>query len=363
MVEIDKIPAFERRYDIDWLRIIAIGLLLIYHIGIIFQPWGIYYGFIQSSVTSSTLFIPMSMINIWRIPLLFFVSGMGVCFSLRRRNWKQLLIERSQRILLPLIFGVLFIVPLHVYLFQIYYDQEIVYSPNLGHLWFLANISIYVVQIIGFAFFDKEYNYRYFNFLRNLLEQPYYIYIFIIPFVIEAVIINPDYFSLYVGSGHGFVLGMLAFFSGFLFVAIGDKFWSAVTVTRNKSLIAAMVLFFIRYFYFELNAPNYLSAVESLCWIFTIFGYGLKYLNKSSKLLNYLSQAAYPVYIIHMFFLYLGATLIFPLDLHITFDIIFLVIFTFSSCYIFYEFIIRRISVIRPLFGLKIPKSQIISLE
>ena len=38
----------DRRYDIDWLRVIAIGLLLIYHIGIAFQPWGVFIGFIQS---------------------------------------------------------------------------------------------------------------------------------------------------------------------------------------------------------------------------------------------------------------------------------------------------------------------------
>jgi hypothetical protein len=38
----------ERRYDIDWLRVIAIGLLIIYHIGIGFQPWGVFIGFIQN---------------------------------------------------------------------------------------------------------------------------------------------------------------------------------------------------------------------------------------------------------------------------------------------------------------------------
>ena len=68
----------ERRYDIDWLRVIAIGFLLIYHIGIGFQPWGVFIGFIQSEKPLNSLWIPMSMLNIWRIPLLFFVSGMGV---------------------------------------------------------------------------------------------------------------------------------------------------------------------------------------------------------------------------------------------------------------------------------------------
>ncbi|UCG26758.1 MAG: acyltransferase family protein, partial [Bacteroidales bacterium] len=84
-----------RRYDIDWLRVIAIGLLLIYHIAIGFQPWGVFIMFIQSEESLEFLWIPMSMLNVWRIPLLFFVSGMGVCFAIRKRNWKQLLQERA----------------------------------------------------------------------------------------------------------------------------------------------------------------------------------------------------------------------------------------------------------------------------
>ena len=133
----------DRRYDIDWLRVIAIALLLIYHVAIVFQSWGIYIGFIQSPESSEILWIPMAMLNFWRIPLLFFVSGMGVCFALRRRNWKELLFERTKRILLPLIFGSLFIVPIHIIIFQKYYNQDISFSPSFGHLWFLSNIFLY----------------------------------------------------------------------------------------------------------------------------------------------------------------------------------------------------------------------------
>ena len=65
-----------RRYDIDWLRVIAIGLLLIYHIGIGFQPFGVLIGFIQSNKPLDTLWVPMSIpaaINL--VHLLDFHSG------------------------------------------------------------------------------------------------------------------------------------------------------------------------------------------------------------------------------------------------------------------------------------------------
>jgi len=67
----------------------------------------------------------MSMLNVWRIPLLFFISGMGVAFAIRKRDWKLLIIERSKRILVPFLFGIVFIVPLHHLLWQKYYSQDL----------------------------------------------------------------------------------------------------------------------------------------------------------------------------------------------------------------------------------------------
>jgi peptidoglycan/LPS O-acetylase OafA/YrhL len=347
------LPAAIRRYDIDWLRVIAIALLLIYHVVIVFQPWGFYIGFIQSIETSDAVWIPMALLNVWRIPLLFFVSGMGVCFALRRRNWKQLLLERGRRILVPLIFGSFFIVPIHVFIFQKYYIQDIVYSPSVGHLWFLLNICIYVTQIIGFAFLDQNYNYKFFIFLRRLLKRPYFIYLFMIPFIIEAILIDPEYFSLYVVTGHGFLLGMLAFFFGFFFIAIGDAFWNAVEKMKTTSLVIAFSLYLIRLFFFELSAPNFLMSIESMNWIFTVFGFGYKYLNKPSKKLSYLSQAAYPVYIIHMIFLYLASYMILPLNLPLELNLVFIILLTFTGSFITYDLIIKRIALLKPLFGLK----------
>ena len=342
-----------RRHDIDWLRVVAVALLIVYHIAIVFQPWGIYIGFIQSTETSMAIWIPMSLVNVWRIPLLFFVSGMGVCFALRRRDWKQLLLDRARRILLPLIFGSFFIVPIHIFLFQKYYEQEIVYTPSVGHLWFLANICIYVLQIIGFAFLKKNYDYKFFNALRVLLKRPYYLYLFIIPFILEAELANPEYFATYVGNSHGFLIGMLAFFFGFLFIAIGDAFWKAVDKIKTSSLIIAFTLYLIRLFYFELNGPHFLTSIESMSWLFAIFGFGYKYLNKPSKILSYLSQSVYPIYIIHMIFLYWASYLILPLNVSIELNLTLIILLTFIGCYVTYELIIKRIGLIRPLFGLK----------
>lgn len=343
----------ERRHYIDWLRVIAIFLLLIYHIAIVFQPWGAYIGFIQSEDTSLALWIPMGLINIWRIPLLFFVSGMGVCFAMKRRDWKQLLLDRGKRILMPLLFGSFLIVPVHIYLFQKYYAQETSYTASMGHLWFLANICIYVLQTIGFAFLDQKYDYKFFNFLRRVLKRPYFLYLAIIPFIVEAELTNPKYYATFVGNSHGFMIGMVAFLTGFLFVAIGESFWNALDKIKIPSLVIASGLYLVRLFFYELNGPHYLSAIEAINWIFAAFGFGYRFLNKPSNVLSYLSQSVYPVYILHMIFLYLAAYFILPLKLPIELSFVLIVLSTFAGCYVTYELLIRRINIIRPLFGVK----------
>ncbi|MEO9481933.1 MAG: acyltransferase [Ekhidna sp.] len=348
-----------RRYDIDWLRVIAIGLLLVYHVAIAFQPWGVFIGFIQTNQPSEAIFLPMSMLNVWRIPLLFFVSGMGVCFAIQRRSWKQLIIERSKRILLPYVFGMAAIVPIHVFLWQKYYHQELAYSFSPAHLWFLGNIFIYVLLLSPIFFYlKKNPNGKVRIFLQKLLRNPLGLLVLIVPFILEAEIVKPESFEMYALSMHGFALGMIAFLVGFCLVYSGDTFWETVTKWRWPLFTAAFVLYLVRLLAFELRTSDYLMAIESNLWIFTVFGFGYKHLNHPGKALTYLSQAAYPVYIIHMAFIYLACFVLFPLNMASSFGIFLIVnIFTFAGSMLTYEFVIKRIAFIRPLFGLKTAKS------
>lgn len=344
-----------RRYDIDWLRVIAIALLLVYHIAIGFQPWGVFIGFIQNNSSLESIWVPMSMLNVWRIPLLFFVSGMGMYFAIQRRDWKQLLVERSKRILIPFVFGMLAIVPLHIFLWQEYYHQDINYVFNPAHLWFLGNICIYVLVLSPVFFYLKtNANGKFHNTLKKLFSNPAGLLIIMVPFVIEAVLVQPENFEMYAMTMHGFWLGMIAFLAGFCCVFSGLGFWNTVSNYRYALLTIGLGLYLVRLLFFELKSPDYLMAIESNFWVFTIFGFGHKYLNKPSRLLNYLSQAAYPIYIIHMVFLYLGSVFLFTTDLSATIKFWALVLFTNMACYLTYEFVIRRVKILRPLFGLKV---------
>lgn len=344
----------ERRHDIDWLRVIAIGLLVIYHAGIIFQPWAMLVGFIRSEEMLQGLWKPMAMLNVWRIPFLFYVSGMGVYFAMRKRTWAQLLLERFKRILVPFVFGLLAIVPLHFLIFQEYYNLPLGYYAHPAHLWFLGNIFAYVLILLPLLIYLKKIeggrSMRGLSIFMSHPVGPISISVF---FIVETVIVRPQVFEMYAQTSHGFFLGFLAFFFGFLFMSSGKTFWKTVLKWRWLYLAMAVALYFVRLMLYDLKSPGSLMAVESNCWILAVFGFGYRYLNKPSNTLNYLSQAAYPVYIIHMFALYVGAMVILPVDMPVTLKFLSISVFTFTVCYLIYEFIIRRTGFLRPLFGLK----------
>lgn len=343
-----------RRYDIDWIRVIAIFLLVVYHVAIGFQPWGMMIGFITSDDSWPSLWTPMSMLNVWRIPLLFFVSGMGIRFAMRRRSWKQLLAERARRILVPFLFGMVAIVPIHVYIWQRYNHFETSYAPGPGHLWFLGNLFCYVLVLLPVFCWLKSQSGEHGTgrWLSRLWSGPWGLSIVFALFIAEALIVRPVPFELYAMTWHGFFLGLLAFFFGFLFAWVGEPFRIRLIRWRWLFLTAALVLFLSRLFLFAPVASGYLISIESNCWVLSVFAFGCKYLNRPGAALRYFSQAAYPVYIVHMVFLYLGSLIIFPLEITAPLQFLLLLLFTFSGSIVSYD-LVRRVPFVRVLFGLR----------
>ena len=343
----------QRRYDIDWLRVIAIGLLLIYHVAIGFQPWGVFIQFIQSDKSLEKLWIGMSMINVWRIPFLFFVSGMGVFFALKKRNWKQLIKERTVRILVPFVFGTLVIVPVHVLLWTDYYSQDYQFQFNPSHLWFLGNIFSYIILGLPLLFGLYQQKDLIEKRLSRWLDHPLKLFVLTLPFLAEIALVQPESFETYALNWHGYFIGITAFLTGFIIMISGKPFWETVKQWYPLYFIIAFGLYQIRVWVFDLNASHYLMAFESVCWILGVFGFGYRFLNKPSNLLKYLSQAAYPIYIIHMIWIYLASYYFFQLEMNTWHQLIIVSVITFLGSFISYHYIIRPIKWIRPLFGLK----------
>ena len=201
-----------RRYDIDTIRVIALALLILYHIAVGFQPWGIYISFITNEQPLEELWSLMEVMNIWRIPILFVVSGMGICFAMERRDWKQLIGDRTMRIAIPYIFGFYSIVPIYLIIFNIYYDKSLLYVPNPGHLWFLSNIFLYVLVLLPlFHYFINHPDNIIFRLVSYVIRKPLgVIFIFALPLMIEAVLVNPDTYAAFaLDPIHGLLVGIV----------------------------------------------------------------------------------------------------------------------------------------------------------
>lgn len=345
----------QRRYDVDWLRTLALGILIVYHVVISFQPWAPFIGFIANEEPIEWLWTIMSMINVWRIPILFLISGMGVCFAMERRNWRQLLQDRTTRILLPFVFGYFFIFPIIVIAITQFYSIETTYKSGAGHLWFLINIYLYVLLLLPLLVYWKG---RPDNFvlrlLHNLFQYRLGLFIMVLPVILEAVILSPDEFVAYAETWHGFWLGMVCFLTGFIFISLKDVFWYGVKGIRWVALMVAVGLFLTRAL--EINrgeVQNVLYGLESMSWMLAILGFGSLYLNKSSNTLRYFSSAVYPVYIVHLPVQFILSYFLFPVDLSAELKLALLLVGTLGISLLLYEGI-KRIKWIRPLFGMKL---------
>ena len=109
------------RYEfLDWLRVIAIFVLLFFHTGMLFVGWGWH---IQNAETIPSLQLPMDLAHRLRMPLLFVIAGAGLWFALRRRTGAALVGERTLRLLVPAIVGMFLIVPPQVFIERIAHGE------------------------------------------------------------------------------------------------------------------------------------------------------------------------------------------------------------------------------------------------
>ncbi|NNM05309.1 MAG: acyltransferase family protein [Gemmatimonadetes bacterium] len=337
------------------MRTAAIGFLILFHILLTFQAWVDPNTYPQNRDLLEE-FVPfVSMLAVWRIPLLFMISGMGVRFAMERRDWKALLKDRTVRILIPYLFGMLIFGPiLAVVLPWIGWDAP--YTPGFGHLWFLLNIFLYVLWLLGLMLYLKDHPENpFFRFLKAIIRRPFGLLLFAIPLMVEAWATNPEHFGIYIDNVHGWVVGLLCFFMGFLFMSVQEVFWPAVEKIRWVALVLALSLYGVRLFVFDLvNEVHWLTALESLSWMLSIIGFGSRYLNQPSGALAYFSKAVYPVYIVHLPVQKAICYFLLPLSLPAYGKLSLLLIGTYGISLVLYEFFLRRLKWIRPLFGMKL---------
>jgi glucans biosynthesis protein C len=376
-----------RRYDLDWLRVLAMLLIFLYHTT---RPFDTVENWHVKNNQLSNAFTFMVIGVFWMMPLFFILSGAGSYFSLRSRAAWSFLRARFLRLAVPLmtvgwfVFG-----PLQVYIervtntgyntpafngsfreflphyFEGIYGQGGSFALYGVHLWFLFWLFIFsIITLPLFVYLMSGTGRRLIAALAHMVETPGAIFLFALPLVLaEALIklgIGPDNEE----GGWYLVTYVILLIYGFL-IAADSRFDQAIQRHKWVALALAAALMVVLLF---TGIPSeaawsgtagplldvILLAVGGWFWLVAILGFGRTYLNFAHPSLSYAGEAVLPFYILHQPIIVLIAYFIRTWDISIGFKYLIVSVSAFALIMLVYEFLVRRFNVLRFLFGMKL---------
>ncbi len=393
----------DRIYYLDWLRIITIIAVFFHHCSRIFDIRG---EAMHNAITSFTLTIHREFDNLWMMPLLFLISGASVYYSMKHRSVGGFIKERFLRILLPLItIGLFVIAPPQVYVerlingefsgsffqwyphyFEGHYPQgNFAYSGiHLWYLWFLLIFSVILLPL--FIPYLKERTSILSRF-SNLFNKSWGLLLLFIPLIAIAPL---EIYSNRAVGGWDFLPYLMFFICGYLFFS-NERILESIKKYCIISLCAAVILTII-YLYIELSAVSpeitshmladfetifslsgksfnppdltgiwtgffILRHLAACFWMIAILGLGSHFLNFTNRFLKYANEGSLPFYILHLTIINIIAFFVIQSETGVAGKYIIIALSSFIVIMIIYELLIRRINVLRFLFGMKLKKS------
>ncbi|RFM28255.1 acyltransferase family protein [Deminuibacter soli] len=373
-----------RQTWLDWLRIASIAGVVFFHSCMPFATGETWH--LRNEETSDLMLEFVIFMHLIRMPLLFFISGTVSYYMMRNRSAASFIGLRVRRLLLPLLFGILVIVPPQIYLeraangytgsFWDFYPSIFKFQPyphgnfSWHHLWFIAYLFLYDLLLAPvFAWLMRPEN----KLVKSLaaLAHNKRIYLLMIPSSLWFAWRSP-YFPQtadIVHDGCYFVYWMLFLVAGFLCI-IQPALMESLQRNRRFSLSMGIITFVaVSCFRWNHWAPwnhtspfmgeaiHYLllalKPVITFTWVFALLGYGKQYLNKPGKLLPYLNNAVYPFFILHQTVIVLIAWYVLPMHESIMMKYWFIVAVTFMASISIYHLFIRPFAITRLLFGMK----------
>jgi len=384
----------QRRYDIDWLRVFAVLLLIPFHTAQIFNNHDFYVRNSQLSAIGMDIFTLF--VHQWHMPLFFFVSGAATWFALGFRTKGQYSSERAKRLLIPLVFGTLALIPPQVYCMRLtgssfgrsaayvfqgsyfrFYPQffdGIAPKGNFeyGHLWFLLYLFVFsLIALPIFMYLRKEAGKNLVSRLADVCEKPGAILLLGIPFAIIQAALRakwPGFQNLY-DDWANFFFYITFFIYGYVLVS-DERFKKAMERHRNVSLAMGAVLtslIFIWRWGVGEPASDYspawllymiLHGFNTWFWIIAILGFGSKYLSFSARPLLYSSEAALPFYILHQTAIVIIGYYAIRWNLNVMGKFISVCILSTVAIAVLYEVVVKRTNLTRSLFGMKAKKHK-----
>jgi len=382
MAEIPPSPS--RLVYLDWLRVTAFALLILYHIGMFYVTWDWH---VKSDRAGHAIEPLMLLTNPWRLTLLFFVSGAATRFMADKMPAGTLAGKRTVRLFVPLLFAMLVVVPP-----QSYYEvvEKLGYSgsyvefwgrylagddsfcrdgdclmlPTWNHLWFVAYLLVYSLLLAAaLALFPER--------LRRLgtviARLPAWLLLAGPIFYLAAA----RYFLLplfevthaLVGDWYNHAVSFAAFLLGFLIMkerrateVFVQLRWPALLLFG--AAYAAYASYVWAYRAEDSVPPEALRAAMRLVYsvdqwsaIVATLGFGALHLNRDGPLLRTLTVAVFPFYIAHQTIIVVVGHHLKAAHLPLAVEAGLLIAATALGCWLTFE-LARRIDLLRPLFGL-----------
>ncbi len=370
-----------RRYDLDRLRVFAVGVVFTYHLARFFDPpwWHI-----KNAQTYPVAGLARLLVGAWMMPLLFLVSGAGVFYALRARDRRTFISERTARLLVPFAVGVVTHIALQVYLerrasgafdgaflafYPHYYDGFYGFGGNFAwmglHLWFLPALFLFSVLFLPLFQWLRGNEAKVLAGLTDSLAKPGVALLMAAPIVALLVLLDPVGLAGNRDAGGWSVLIYPVFFIyGFMLVSSPAL---EASIRRARWFYAALAMA-LAWGVIGLwrgggepafGGPGFarfaaLYGMNAWCWLLAIWGFGTQHLNAPSPRLRYANDAALPFYVLHQSVMLLVGYYV--VQWAIADALKFILIGGVSLVIIFalYHFLIHRSNTLRFLFGMRL---------
>ncbi len=367
-----------RRYDLDWLRVLAFTGVFFYHCARFFNgsDWHV-----KNAETSAVIDMLTSVFEMWGMPLIFIISGASVFFALHPGRALSFLRDRGLRLLVPLAFGILVLAPPQIYLERLthgdFQGSFLQFLPRYFagdfawtgvHLWYLEYLFVFTLALTPlFVWLKRPAGQRLIAGISRFSVRPGAIFLWALPYTLLFIVVDP--LGLLRPSLSEALLRLIIYplFLVYGYVIYADAgIQGAIIRQRRAALVLALALTagmpFVRLgieeWGWELGLPGFalvMGLVVFLSWsyILAILGFGMRYLTANRPLLAHANEAVLPFYILHQpIILFIGFFVV-ALALPIPIKYLIITPLAFGVTLGLYEYGIRRWNPVRRVFGLK----------
>ncbi len=371
----------QRRYELDWLRVMAIFAVFVYHCSMIFAPDPFQ---IKNPTIHQYLDDLGAFFGLWGMPLIFIISGASVFHALGKHSPGKYIQGIVARLIVPLVFGIFTHCAFQVYVEAVhkgtfsgsffefyphYFDGLYAFGGNFAwmgmHLWYLEALFLFSMLCLPLYLWLKKWpgGQRLLQRSGDFLGKPVAIYLIALPTSILFNLFDPDGLGTTVLGGWSIFNYLVFFISGFVIIS-SEKLQARMKQLRWVSLAVGVITWgLINPVWEALGDPIFGTWQYALgtafwslcawCWLLMVLGFGFKHLNRNTPFLRYANEAVLPFYILHQ-------SVILPLAFFVVQwaipDLLkFLVILSvsFGIVMVLYELLVRRINLLRFLCGIK----------